>query len=331
MEYKNQYLESALPPGEPNTRYVPHAVLEEIENFASATIEAQPNPTENRQLVHRSKRWTYALFSEMSLMQWSYRPPPPPFGALPFGLSQAGTLFERCAIGLFDKETERYGFGIILTSPIPMLQPFEPLGSAYFPRLGATVPIGLRFGSNALHALPHPGNATASCWAKCRLSQHWGILTAGHAVTGVQPGGSLAFTNGHIGQLSRSVDPPVDAAFVMTAAPARPVAPKPLPVFQFPAAGQPVKVSLQKAAAQRTIVATMNTLGVVRTTAFAVMSFIDQPFVAGDSGALVSDLHRHALGIYLGSMTTQQAPGGVVGLVQNFQQAVYVLDVDPHL
>lgn len=331
MEYTDQYLSSALPSGEPDTRYVPHAVVDEIENPESATPAVPPNPNQNRQLADRAKRWTYALFSEMERGQWSYEPQPHPSRPLAFGLPHAGGLFERCAIGLFDRATEQRGFGIILSSPIPMSLPFEGVGSAYFPRLGVTVPIGLRFGAITLHALPHPHNATASCWAKCRQSNHWGILTAGHAVTGLRPGGGLPLTNRHSGQLSRSADPPIDAAFVMTAAPARPMAPKPLPVLQFPAAGQFVSVSLQSGAKQRTIVATMNTLGVTRTTAFAALSFIDQPFMPGDSGALVCDLRCHALGIYLGTMTTQQAPGGIVGLVQNFEQAVYVLDVDPHL
>lgn len=326
MDYSDQYLQSALPKRDPPAALVPASVQAENERLTNT------QSGDNLELVRRSRSWTYAMFSELQLSQWTLKPNSPD------NLERCTALFdgllERGAIGLFDKLAEDSAFGLILTSRVQLRRKAEKIGDIFFPRLCESFPVWLRYGEITLQNPPNPANATASSWAKCRTYQNWGILTAGHAVAGLAPGGTVIFKPNPApisGQLSRSSFPVIDAAFISAPLPPRSKAPRPLPSMQFPTAGQTVNISLQSGAVTRHIVATMNTLGVLRTTSFAVLSYIDQAFNPGDSGALVCDGLPSAAGIYLGSMTTQQAPGGSVGLVQNFEQAVYALNVDPYL
>lgn len=325
MNYSDGYLRETLPFNSPPALLVPPEV-----ELAIAQ-EDESSGLDDEDLLHRSRRWTHALFSEMRQGQWVFRPRTNGVVAS-WGLSTAfSNPFERCAIGLMDPEHEAHGFGLVLTSQLPIDRPFELVGEAFFPRLAQTFPVGLGSARTELHALAHPVGATTACWARSRKSALWGVLTAGHAVRHVGRGGAVAMSLGQQGQLGRARYPPIDAAFVLTTPPGGPISPQPVAPLPCPAAGFRVWVESQKTPQQRHVIRTMDTLGVVRTGAFPVLSFLDLPCVPGDSGALVSDLNRLGLGLYLGSMNTSQVPGGVVGLVQNLEQAVHVLKVDPFI
>lgn len=324
MNYSDGYLSEALP------FYGPPASLVPPEVERAIAQENESSGLDDEDLLHRSRRWTYALFSEMRLGQWVFRPRIN--GAVSWGLTTAfNNPFERCAIGLMDPEHEAPGFGLVLTSQVPMERPFELVGDAFFPRLEQTFPVGLGSARIELHALAHPAGATSACWARSRKTALWGVLTAGHAVRHVGRGGPVAMSLGPQGQLGRARYPPIDAAFVLTTPPSGPVSPLPVAPLPCPAAGFRVWVDSQKVPLQRRVIRTLDTLGVVRTGAFPVLSFLDLPCVPGDSGALVSDVNRQALGLYLGSMNTTQVSGGVVGLVQNLEQVMHVLKVDPFI
>ncbi len=324
MNYSDGYLREALPFYDPPASLVPPEVERAIAR------ENEPSGLDDDDLLRRSRRWTYAMFSEMRLGRWAFRPRTN--GEVSWGLITAiNNPFGRCAIGLMDPEHEAPGFGLVLTSQVPMERPFEVVGEAVFPRLEQTFPVGLGSARTELHALAHPAGATAACWARSRKTALWGVLTAGHAVQHVGRGGPVAMLFGPHGQLGRARYPPIDAAFVLTAPPGGPTSPLPLAPLPYPSAGFRVWVESQNVSQLRRLIRTMDTLGVVRTSAFPVLSYLDLPCMPGDSGALVSDVNRQALGLYLGSMNTSQVPGGVVGLVQNLEQAVHVLKVDPFI
>ena len=155
------------------------------------------------------------------------------------------------------------------------------------------------------------------------------MITAGHAISGNRAGRNVPMATGGAGTLVRSYYQPVDAAFVQVSSP--PNAPSPLSVLAFPALSMPATIHCQSGNLSRTIVEVTNNCGVSHTRALGILTYLDRPASPGDSGALVTVLGGDAVGIYKGSMQVPQAPTGVRGLAQNFEQAIYALDVIPYL
>ncbi|MBS0520291.1 MAG: hypothetical protein JSR90_16465 [Proteobacteria bacterium] len=309
MDYSDGYLRSVLPPEDPPRQFVPPAVEAEIASW----IEGRSY--EDAALVARSTRWTYALFQELQLGQAVTD------GPFRFGSHHWAEL----TIGLYDRQTEKEGFGLALPVTPSARPAFEPVGEVAFPRLGRSFPLAFRQARIDEHAPPHPVGATAASWAQCNQTAAWGLLTAGHAVATAQPGQGVPLASRHAGTLGRSAYPIVDAAFVtVTPGPAAPAA---MNVLRFPAAGQHAVVERQAGPAQRTVVSAMNTLGNANTRAFRILFLTDTPCAPGDSGALVRTPQGAAMGIYTGSFANPTSPGGLAGLNQNFEQAVLALDV----
>lgn len=316
MDYSEAYLDEVLPRGWPPDALVPGPVKAEVD----AWVERAGRP--DGLLIARSARWTYAMFSEIGagLVRLDG----------PTRLWSGGALAQRAAVGLLDPQVEAPGFAVILTALAGTGPDFEIIGEIAFPRLDAvSVPLAVRRYEIEMHA-PHPTVATSACWARCNAHGTWGVLTAGHAVAGLAPGASVPFGGGGAGTLLRSAFQPVDAAFVQLAA--APVACAPLATLGFPTAGHPVDVHTQRGAVGRTVVDVMNTFGVVRTRQIGIHFSIDTAFTGGDSGALVRVASGgEAVGLYRSLMRTPSARHPVVGLVQNFEQATYALDVRAYI
>ncbi len=305
MDYSDQYLRSVLPTFDPPP-FVPRQVEQEIASW----IEGPGH--EDRALVARSTRWTYAMFQELRLGQvvadTSY----------PLRFDQWPEL----TIGLYDPETEMKGFGLALpVMPSPRAA-FEQIGIVKFLRLEQTFPLAVRQVRYEEHGPPHPVGATGAAWVKCNKTSAWGLLTAGHAVAGMQ---QVTLSNKQTGTVGRTAYPIVDAAFVF-AGPG-PATPTLMNVLQFPAAGQQAVVELQGGPTQRNVVSAMDTLGNANTRAFRILFLTDTPCKPGDSGALVRSPQGAAMGIYSGSFINPTSSGGQAGLNQNFEQAVLALDV----
>jgi hypothetical protein len=187
-----------------------------------------------------------------------------------------------------------------------------------------------------LHAPAQPANANSACWARDIASPStWGFLTSGHAVSGVAQGAAVPLVGGHSGTLEISRHPPVDAAFVSTAAPTRPK-PQSLRAFStvnFPAAGLPVEVVTATRVEQRHAVAVQNSMGVFNTWYFGIQVFFDQPCAPGDSGSLVRTAGGEAVALYSGDLrgATYNNPNQTLGLGQHFQQALNALGVSAWL
>lgn len=314
MDYTDEYLRDSLPREDPPEGAVPDEVEEEIRAWRRRGELADPD------LVARSTRWTYALFAALGAGQ--YRHTNGLFAPLA-GLPPARIL----SIGLFDP-LEWPGFGLVIDLPPSGEAPFRRLDNIEFPRLGRDFPLVLRQGEPVLHSMPHPAGATSACWGRCNRSAVWGVLTAGHAISGNRPGRTVRMTDGSTGTLIRSWYQPIDAAFVATRSPRTP--PAALPVLSFPAAGQPVRLALQGGPQSRTIVRVMDSMGVLNTREFAVLQFLDQPANPGDSGALVMTPTGEAVGLYKGAMASPETRS-TVGLAQNFEQAIHALDITPYL
>lgn len=314
MDYSNAYLNEFLPRENPPEDSVPGDVEDEI----YAWTERAEFP--DKDLVARSTRWTYAMFS--ALGEGQIRRSNGIFAPLGTRL-----MTRTASIGLYDP-AEHPGFGLVINVP-PWDGPvFDIIDTITFPRLGHTFPLAIRQSAVELHAPHHPANATSACWAQCNRTQDWGVLTAGHAISGNRPGRHVPLAGGSSGTLRRSYYQPIDAAFVATGAP--PFAPTLLPTLSFPASGLPVTIACQSGSQPRTVVSVSDSLGVVQTREFAVLLHLDQPASPGDSGALVRLQTGEAVGIYKGALHSPKA-SSPFGLAQNFEQAVFALDVNPYL
>lgn len=320
MEYSDAYLREHLPSEPPPFELIPLDVIDDLERWI------QRSEAEDPLLLARSTQWTYAIFSEIELGQYSFVPPFVASPEFPWLLYLSDRL-ERASVGLFDVDFHP-GFGIIVEVPSLPAPQFTVLTTLFFPRLRATFPLAVRESGFEPH-LHHPATATSACWAQCNSTRLWGVLTAGHALRRNRPGGSVSLAGGGQGILVRSGYQPIDAAFVTLPHP--PATPRPLGVLSFPAAGQPVTVECRSGPQHRTIVTTMNSMGVNMTSAFAVLFYLDDPCVPGDSGSLVRIMSGEAAGVYKGAMTTPVLPSGVCGIVQNFEQAIFTLGVTPYL
>jgi len=223
----------------------------------------------------------------------------------------------------------KLGLGIILDVPNWPGPPFLIVDYVRFPRLNnAVFPVAIRQSDSDLH-LGHPANATGTCWAQCKDSALWGMITAGHVVKSNRPGRIVPMATGNSGALVRCYFQPVDAAFVQTDPPDLSLTG--LPVLSFPSVGMPVEVECQSRSVSRTIVEVANNCGVLHTRAIGVLVYLDNPLNPGDSGALVRVHTGEAVGIYTGALQVPGAPSGQRGLAQNFEQAVFALNVTPYL
>jgi hypothetical protein len=319
MEYSDTYLRQQLPREDPPFELIPADVSDEIASWIERI------DVEDRELIARSTRWTYAIFAELASGRFEFERP---WYDYPWLVPDLLFDLRRVSIGLFDKEFEGLGFGIVIDVPRRPGSAFEVIDTVVFPRLRQRFPLGFRRSEIELH-LAHPANATSACWARCNSTGLWGVLTAGHAVPSSRPGRAVSLAGGGYGNLLRSHYQPVDAAFVLVQSPPRD--PTPLPLLSFPAAGQPVTIECQSGSQHRTIFRTMDTMGVNHTREFAVLFYLDRPGVPGDSGSLVRMATGEAAGLYKGSMQTIHGTGGACGLVQNFEQAIFALDVTPYL
>jgi hypothetical protein len=325
MEYSDTYFREVLPSDDPPYERVPGEVDEDIHAWADRA------EVDDRNLIARGARWTYAMFSELG--EGQYRLQRGYYRRWPEGWPEYfphvdWNLNKRASIGLFDREHEEAGFGLVITAPPWPGPSFEIVDQIEFPRLNSTrFPLAVRHLETEPHALLHPNGATSACWARCNTSNLWGVITAGHAVSGNRPGRPVPLAAGGVGSLVRSFYQPIDAAFVHVSV--SPTGPSLLPTFGFPTTGQPVTVETQGGPKSRTIVSVMNSMGVLHTREFAVLLCLDQPCIHGDSGSLVRLSTGEAVGIYKGGMKTPRTQYPVVGLAQNFEQAIFALSVTP--
>ncbi len=327
MDYSIDYVREHLPREDPPSEQVPRDVVNEIARWRDTFLKDDGD----RELTARATRWTYAVFEELRLKRFKFDVPrfrywPDEFWPFP------GMLTENLAevsFGLFDKVSEATGLGIIIDVPNWPGGSFVIVGYLVFPRLNnQKFPLAIRQSDVDLH-VAHPYGATSACWAQCNQnSSVWGVLTAGHAVS-TRPGGSVPMAVGSAASVARTYYQPVDAAFVKTAAP--PGAPAQLGVMSFPALSMPATVHCQRGGMARTVVEVTSNCGVTHTRRIGMRIYLDQPENAGDSGALVTVAGGDAIGIYTGSLNVPGAPSGVRGHAQNFEQAVYALDVTPYL
>jgi len=328
MDYSHEYLEEYLPREGPPVEYIPNEVLDEINLWISS------KDVENAELVARSTKWTYAIFSEYYLGNFTLN-----INNLvrydPYGFSHFAQLLHggNMVVGLYDKEQEEPGFGICLNiqgwdrGEYPPGDIFK-IGAIRFSRLRQSFPIAIRRVRTELHAPPNPANATTSCWAKCNRNHSWGIITAGRAIRSNTAGQLVGLDNKTQGSINRSYWPPIDAAFISTKAPVK--IPNLIKIANFPAAGMGVDVQCKKKTKGRTVKEAGSSLGFYKSRRYPVLFHLDKPCSPGDSGALVRLHSGLAGGIYLAS---QPAPdiGSDCGLVQNFAQAMFALDTAAYL
>lgn len=319
MEYSDEYLRGQLPREDPPIELVPPDVTSELERYA------ERGDVDDRALVARSVRWTYAIFAELGLRQFQVVDSFVPWQFWVWG-SHGHDLFGT-TVGLFDPDREEKGFGLCLDMPGWGGPSFYIVAHLRFPRLAQTFPLAVRRTRTELHAAPNPLGATTACWGRCNATGNWGIVTAGHAIGTSLPGVSVMLDDGTTGLSHRSFWQPIDAAFVLTMAPSP--APAMLPVLNFPAAGVPVIVECRSGALNRTVAAACNSLGFFRTRSWPVLFFLDNPCAPGDSGALVRLSSGDAGGIYLGADPCPDT-GGTSGRVLNFAQAMFALDATPY-
>lgn len=324
MEYSDDYLRESLPREDPPLEQVPGDVIDEIERWGEFIGE-------DRQLIARSTRWTHSIFSELGLGRyrsigyydryWRDGPWIAPIGP--------GLDMKRVSFGLYDRESETPGLGLVIDVPQWSGPTFTIIDRIGFPRLGEQeFPLAIRQTELDLH-VAHPRGATSACWAQCKTSSLWGVLTAGHAVGGNRPGRAVPMASGGVASVGRCYFQPVDAAFVLTTAPSH--KPAPLSVLSFASMGMPVNVDCQSGSVSRTIVEVQNNCGVLNTREVGVSLCLDQPATKGDSGALIRAANGDAVGLYRGAMNVPSAPTGQRGLAQNFEQAIFALDVLPYL
>lgn len=324
MEYSDAYLREYLPRGTPPMELVPGDVMDEVERWGDFIGD-------DRELIARSTFWTYSVFSELRLGRYRsegfyHRF----FGDEPwFALGGIGAGMEPVSFGLFDSDREEAGIGFTIKVPQWRGPDFLIIDMLSFPHLGnVSFPLAIRQ-AEIEHHVAHPLGATSACWAQCKSTALWGVLTAGHAVKGNRPGRAVPMASGNIASLGRSYFQPVDAAFVLTPTPSH--KPTRLPVLSFATMGLSVIVECQSGPARRTVVDVQSNCEVLNTRAVGVTLCLDQPLERGDSGALIRAQNGHAVGLYRGAMKVPGAPTGLRGLAQNFEQAILALDVLPYL
>jgi hypothetical protein len=324
LDYSDAYLREYLPDENPPMEQVPWDVIDEIESRGEFVGE-------DPELLARSTRWTYAIFSELGLGRYRSERP---YGYVLKDKLRIGPIWpphdlRRVSFGLFDQASEQPGLGLILDVPQWQGPTFAIIDFISFPRLyGTSFPLAIRQSEIDLH-VAHPSGATSACWAQCRTTSLWGVLTAGHAVRSNRPGSPVPMAAGNVASLCRSYFQPVDAAFVQTPTPSH--KPAPLPVLSFGTMGMPVTVDCQSAQLSRYIVEVQNNCGVLNTREVGVSLYLDQPAAKGDSGALIRAANGGAIGLYRGSINVPGAHAGQRGLAQNFEQAILALDVLPYL
>ncbi|NMN06601.1 MULTISPECIES: hypothetical protein [unclassified Novosphingobium] len=320
MDYSIDYVRKHLPPEDPPLERVPRDVVNEIARWRDVIKDGDV------ELTARATRWTYAVFAELDLGRFLFERDFPLFWP---SVALSSSPFEAVSFGLFDEKSEAAGLGIIIDVPGMRDRRFEIVDYLLFPRLNnQKFPLAIRYSELDLH-VAHPQGATSACWAKCnRNSSVWGVLTAGHAVS-TRTGGSVPMVTGGSASVARTYYQPVDAAFVKTAAPTG--ATYQLGVLSFPAMTMTVTVHCQGGSTTRTIVDVTTNCGVTHTRKIGIRFCIDRPASPGDSGALVTVANGDAVGIYTGDMKVPGPPPGVRGHAQNFEQAVYALDVTPYL
>lgn len=327
MRYSMGYVRQHLPLEDPPANLVPRDVVNEISTWNDSFLGREWD----RELTARATRWTYAIFQELQLGRFVLVN-----NSFPFWHGQLWSLLaimqqdnDRVSFGLFDKKSEASGLGIIVDVPKWAGPSFVIADYIQFPRLNdQKFPLAIRQSDIDLH-IAHPHGATSACWARCNQNNNiWGVLTAGHAVS-TRPGTPVQMAAGAGASVARTYYQPVDAAFVMTAAPAS--APVQLSVLSFPALSMPATVHCQGGNSARTVVEVTSNCGVTHTRKIGMRIYLDMPENQGDSGALVTVASGEAIGIYTGRLNVPGAPSGVRGHAQNFEQAVYALDVTPYL
>ncbi|MCF3639789.1 hypothetical protein LXM94_07375 [Rhizobium sp. TRM95111] len=320
MEYSDAYLREQLPKENPSSEYVPPDVEREIVSWR------EKGEFDDPELLARSVRWTYAIFSEFSLGNYRYTEGKG-LGFFPWGPCVL-PYDQQVTVGLYDKDKERAGFGLALNVPQGVGPPFYIADYIEFPRLQQRFPFAVRQVTTELHSPPNPVNATTTCWAKCNSSGKWGLITAGHAVGTNLVGLSVPLDDGSMALSHKSFWQPIDAAFILSAAPTEPVSS--LKIINFPASGLPVNVVCKGNKQSRTVASACNSQGFYQTRLFPVLFFLNQPCSPGDSGALVQLNTGEACGIYNGSQPSPDT-GGTSGRVLNFAQAMFALDTSGFL
>ena len=323
MEYSDTYLRDLLPRESPPYELIPGDVVDEVERWGDFMGE-------DRDLLSRSTFWTYAIFSELELGRYRSEMFYERFlRDFPWAPLVRSLDLERISFGLFDKETEANGLGLIIDAPRWPGPEFVIVDEISFPYLHeAKFPLAIRQSEIGLH-VDHPSGSTSACWAQCKTTSLWGVLTAGHAIGGNRPGRPVAMASGNMATLGRSYFQPVDAAFVITPEPNHKLAS--LPVLSFGAMGMPVTIDCQSGPVSRTIVEVQNNCGQLNTRQVGICLYLDRPVAKGDSGALIRVRSGEAVGIYRGSLKAPSATSGLRGLAQNFEQAIFALDVFPYV
>lgn len=324
MEYSDAYLREYLPRANPPMELVPGDVIDEVKRRGDFIGE-------DRGLIARSTFWTYAIFSELGLGRYRSERFYERFWRDTPWFMLAGPNFnmKQISFGLFDQDREEAGIGFTIDAPQWDGPEFTIIDRLSFPLLGGvTFPLAIRQ-TEIEHHVANPCGATSACWAQCRTTSLWGVVTAGHAINGNRPGRAVPMASGNTASLGRSYFQPVDAAFVLTPAPDH--KPTPLSVLSFASMGLPVTVDCQSGSVPRTVVDVQNNCGVLNTREVGVTLCIDQPASKGDSGALIRVANGDAVGLYRGSMKSPNSPTGFRGLAQNFEQAILALDVLPYL
>lgn len=324
MEYSKAYLREYLPRENPPMNLVPGDVIGEVDGWGEIIGE-------DRRLIARSTFWTYAIFSELGLGRYRSER----FGdrivqgRSGFSPSVADFIMKRVKFGLFDQDREDAGIGFTIDVGQWDGPEFAIIDRLTFPLLGnAAFPFAIRQ-TEIEHHVAHPQGATSACWAQCKTTSRWGVLTAGHAVKDNRPGRAVPMASGYTASLGRSYFQPVDAAFVLTQPPSH--RPTPLPFLSFASMGLPVLVDCQSSSLARTVVEVQSNCGVLNTREVGVTLCLDEPVAKGDSGALIRAVNGDAVGIYRGSMKVPGALKGSRGLAQNFAQAILALDILPYL
>ena len=212
MQYSDTYLQEVLPPSDPPSEEVPPAVLAELDQLRADEARLSELP----QVYQRSVRWTYAIFGQLRLGNYIWET-----------LDGSVATNSPVQVGLFDPKHEGSGYGLIFAAAPNKLQPTpRQIGTIRFPRLNRSFPAMARMVFTILHAPARPWNANSACWARdAATPQTWGFLTSGHAVSLFAPGDAVPLASGDAGILKFCRYPPVDAAFIATAAPKRPKVP----------------------------------------------------------------------------------------------------------
>ena len=326
MRYSDDYLREVVPTADPPSGEVPLAVIAELARLGddSSFLEG---PAET---YRRSVRWTYAVIEQYRLGNYFWEQFYDLFPWQAFG--GEARLLAPIQFGLFDPDYETSGFGVIIPHPPTQFQTRPGrIGTIRFPRLGRTFVVMARMMLTTLHTPAQPTNANSACWARDVASPStWGFLTSGHAVNGFATGTAVPLAGGHSGTLEISSHPPVDAAFVSTAAPKgpKPHSLRALSTINFPAAGLPVQVLTTSRVERRHAVAVQNSMGVINTSYYGIQVFFDQPCTPGDSGSLVRAAAGDAVALYSGEQggcTYNGRTNQTLGLGQHFGQALYAL------